>query len=210
MALSQQYVLAATPQQPEQVVNNEEIPAPHHQPPPSSKKPLSPSSIPPLLETAKQPPSRHILGIYILPIPPYPPTINSHTTYNYTRASHTLRVSNNGKNATIRPQNTSAHQQSASIFHWGSASPDPRRQRRRKIGSNRTRHTLPSTLMKPLGLTGHTAGDPAPTRKRRRLRAGNLALREIRHYQKSTDLLIAKMPFVRLVRSSPPPRCGGC
>ncbi|KAF8248865.1 histone-fold-containing protein [Wilcoxina mikolae CBS 423.85] len=44
------------------------------------------------------------------------------------------------------------------------------------------------------------AGDPAPTRKKRRIRPGNLALREIRYYQKSTDLLIQKLPFVRLVR----------
>lgn len=27
-----------------------------------------------------------------------------------------------------------------------------------------------------------------------------MALREIRHYQKTTDLLIAKLPFARLVR----------
>ena len=37
------------------------------------------------------------------------------------------------------------------------------------------------------------------------MRPGHLALREIRRYQKSTDLLIAKMPFVRLV-SVPPLR----
>ena len=36
--------------------------------------------------------------------------------------------------------------------------------------------------------------------KRRRYRPGTVALREIRRYQKSTDLLIRKRPFQRLVR----------
>ncbi len=34
----------------------------------------------------------------------------------------------------------------------------------------------------------------------RRFRAGTVALREIKRYQKSTDLLIAMAPFARLVR----------
>lgn len=37
-------------------------------------------------------------------------------------------------------------------------------------------------------------------KKPRRYRPGTLALREIRKYQKSTDLLIRKLPFQRLVR----------
>ena len=37
-------------------------------------------------------------------------------------------------------------------------------------------------------------------KKPRRYRAGTVALREIRKYQKSTDLLIRKLPFQRLVR----------
>ena len=36
--------------------------------------------------------------------------------------------------------------------------------------------------------------------KPRRYRPGTVALREIRRYQKSTDLLIQKLPFQRLVR----------
>ncbi|WRT66142.1 uncharacterized protein IL334_003095 [Kwoniella shivajii] len=39
-----------------------------------------------------------------------------------------------------------------------------------------------------------------PTRAKRRYRPGTLALKEIRQYQKSTDLLIAKLPFSRVVR----------
>uniref|UniRef100_A0A0N5C4W1 Histone domain-containing protein n=1 Tax=Strongyloides papillosus TaxID=174720 RepID=A0A0N5C4W1_STREA len=37
-------------------------------------------------------------------------------------------------------------------------------------------------------------------KKPRRRRSGTVALREIRKYQKSTDLLIPKLPFQRLVR----------
>ncbi len=40
----------------------------------------------------------------------------------------------------------------------------------------------------------------APRQPPRRYRPGTLALREIRKYQKSTDLLIRKLPFGRLVR----------
>ena len=43
----------------------------------------------------------------------------------------------------------------------------------------------------------------APTtgvKKPHRFKPGTVALREIRKYQKSTDLLIRKLPFQRLVR----------
>ncbi len=40
----------------------------------------------------------------------------------------------------------------------------------------------------------------APTPVRRRYRPGTVALREIRFYQRSTELLIRKLPFARLVR----------
>ena len=38
------------------------------------------------------------------------------------------------------------------------------------------------------------------TKKKMRFRPGTVALREIRRYQKSTDLLLKKAPFQRLVR----------
>ena len=41
---------------------------------------------------------------------------------------------------------------------------------------------------------------PAIVKKPHRYRPGTVALREIRKYQKSTELLIRKMPFQRLVR----------
>ncbi|KJA30187.1 hypothetical protein HYPSUDRAFT_267876 [Hypholoma sublateritium FD-334 SS-4] len=43
-------------------------------------------------------------------------------------------------------------------------------------------------------------GDGAQPRKPRRYRPGTVALREIRKYQKSTDLLLRKLPFSRIVR----------
>ncbi|KAI0053570.1 histone-fold-containing protein [Auriscalpium vulgare] len=42
------------------------------------------------------------------------------------------------------------------------------------------------------------ANDAAP--RRHRFRPGTVALREIRKYQKSTDLLLRKLPFARVVR----------
>jgi len=68
-----------------------------------------------------------------------------------------------------------------------------------------------STGGKPPGRRGDE-GAPAPAgprggrhagneqRKKHRYRPGTVALREIRKYQKSTDLLIQKLPFSRVVR----------
>ena len=45
-----------------------------------------------------------------------------------------------------------------------------------------------------------SAPSPAGVKKSKRARPGVVALREIRRYQKSTELLIRKLPFQRLVR----------
>ena len=42
----------------------------------------------------------------------------------------------------------------------------------------------------------------APQRRKPRYRPGTVALRQIRRYQKTTELLIRKLPFYRLVRES--------
>ena len=54
--------------------------------------------------------------------------------------------------------------------------------------AKKTRKSIPATknMKKP--------------RKKHRYRPGTVALREIRRYQKSTDLLIRRLPFQRLVR----------
>ncbi|GAB1197358.1 Histone H3-like centromeric protein hH3v [Aspergillus pseudonomiae] len=43
-------------------------------------------------------------------------------------------------------------------------------------------------------------GDPTPKGRHRRYRPGTVALKEIRKYQRSYDLLLRKLPFARLVR----------
>lgn len=53
----------------------------------------------------------------------------------------------------------------------------------------------------PIALKGNPISAHSPkSRKAHRYRPGTVALREIRKYQKSTDLLIRKLPFQRLVR----------
>ena len=74
------------------------------------------------------------------------------------------------------------------------------------------------TARKSLGPKGAAAGPKTPrkqlatkaarkpipatggVKKPRRFRPGTVALRDIRRYQKSTELLIRKLPFQRLVR----------
>ncbi|KKK15409.1 hypothetical protein P175DRAFT_0484190 [Aspergillus ochraceoroseus IBT 24754] len=43
-------------------------------------------------------------------------------------------------------------------------------------------------------------GDPTPHGRTRRYKPGTVALKEIRKYQRSYDLLLRKLPFARLVR----------
>ncbi|KAA8643236.1 hypothetical protein EYZ11_008617 [Aspergillus tanneri] len=43
-------------------------------------------------------------------------------------------------------------------------------------------------------------GDPTPQGRPRRYKPGTVALKEIKKYQRSYDLLILKLPFARLVR----------
>lgn len=64
-------------------------------------------------------------------------------------------------------------------------------------------------LLERTSLLTHRTGDDAatPTRKTRRYRPGTLALKEIRRYQRSVDLLLLKLPFARLVTLPAPPQC---
>lgn len=65
----------------------------------------------------------------------------------------------------------------------------PRKQLVPKAGRKKT--SVTGAIKKPA-----TAGIKKP----RRFRSGTVALREIRRYQKSTELLMRKLPFQRLVR----------
>jgi histone H3 len=64
---------------------------------------------------------------------------------------------------------------------------------------SRSTPCLVSRLSPPLNNI-HTKKNTGGVKKPHRYRPGTVALREIRKYQKSTDLLIRKLPFQRLVR----------
>ena len=71
--------------------------------------------------------------------------------------------------------------------------------RRRRKG--RTHYTPKRHTATPaVGAGQPTTGAGQPARRPHRFRPGTVALREIRRYQKSSELLIRKLPFQRLVR----------
>ena len=70
--------------------------------------------------------------------------------------------------------------------------PSPKKDKNRKSLAT-ARKTTPKTARPPPKDDGGSA-------KKRRWRPGTVALREIRAYQKSTNLLIPRLPFSRLVR----------
>jgi histone H3 len=57
-----------------------------------------------------------------------------------------------------------------------------------------------SKAIKTMRKTVRKTMNKPPIKKPHRYRPGTVALREIRKYQKSTELLIRKLPFQRLVR----------
>ena len=59
-----------------------------------------------------------------------------------------------------------------------------------------TRFSMGASLLKTFFVQAAAGG----VKKPHRFRPGTVALREIRRYQKSTELLIRKLPFQRLVR----------
>ncbi|MCJ1311611.1 centromeric DNA-binding histone H3-like protein cse4 [Agyrium rufum] len=56
------------------------------------------------------------------------------------------------------------------------------------------------SMTSAVGGAATTTASPAHQRKKHRYKPGTLALREIRRYQRTTDLLLLKLPFSRLVR----------
>ncbi|KUL84570.1 hypothetical protein ZTR_08717 [Talaromyces verruculosus] len=85
------------------------------------------------------------------------------------------------------------------------ASPrSPTTARKTKPKSPTTAKTTNRVTKRPAGKAPRASniqpGDPTPTGKRRRYKPGTVALKEIRKYQRSFDLLISKLPFARLVR----------
>jgi histone H3 len=66
---------------------------------------------------------------------------------------------------------------------------------RKSVGGKAPRKTLATKASIKKAITVATG-----ERKTRRYRPGTVALREIRRYQKSTELLLRKLPFQRLVK----------
>lgn len=69
---------------------------------------------------------------------------------------------------------------------------------RKQLATKAARKSVPG---QPMTVPGDYAnGKNGNVKKPHRYRPGTVALREIRKYQKSTDLLIRKLPFQRIVR----------
>ncbi|KAL4242099.1 histone H3 [Abortiporus biennis] len=79
------------------------------------------------------------------------------------------------------------------------SSPAPVPKKARSTARKSTGGRPPQARASGSGRGGADADQDGPPR-RRRFRPGTVALREIRKYQKSTDLLIRKLPFARVVR----------
>jgi histone H3 len=62
------------------------------------------------------------------------------------------------------------------------------------------KHAARKSLAKKEGATSKSKPATGGIKKPHRFRPGTVALREIRRYQKSTELLIRKLPFQRIVR----------
>ncbi|RLV90073.1 histone H3-like centromeric protein CSE4 [Spathaspora sp. JA1] len=75
-------------------------------------------------------------------------------------------------------------------------------ERQRQLQRSRATSSTSAAAARRTGLYRNEPGDVVTSRApvRRRYRPGNKALREIRQFQKSTDLLIRKLPFARLVK----------
>lgn len=86
--------------------------------------------------------------------------------------------------------------------------PSPKRGRKgtpTKRSVETIRHSPNTSVIKNRGKgqpagSGRSVGRSPEDHKRRRFRPGTRALMEIRKYQKSTDLLLRKLPFARVVR----------
>ncbi|CAB1422924.1 unnamed protein product [Pleuronectes platessa] len=74
------------------------------------------------------------------------------------------------------------------------------------LGHNFTQILIKEPPQEAAGDQGCRKSAPAPVgvKKPDRYRPGTVALREFRRYQKSTELLIRKLPFQRLVREDRP------
>ena len=82
-------------------------------------------------------------------------------------------------------------------IHLGKA---PRKQLAAKSAARKTAAVSPLLSCRGILLSLCYKAVTGGVKKPHRFRPGTVALREIRRYQKSTELLIRKLPFQRLVR----------
>lgn len=75
-----------------------------------------------------------------------------------------------------------------------------RRGKKKFIKKEKKRNKTKASHRRGLSPISTSLESPVTSPKTRRFRPGVVALREIRHYQKNTDLLIKKFPFQRLVK----------
>ncbi len=80
---------------------------------------------------------------------------------------------------------------------------------RAHLGGKSPKKPHPMTARKSFPRSGIPRGTPSPSKERRRtsgtpgrkrFRPGTVALRQIRHFQKTADLLIPRLPFSRVVK----------
>ena len=95
------------------------------------------------------------------------------------KTAYEIRLSLVGSEMCIRDSSTMARTKQTARKSTGGKVP------RKQVASKAARKTAPTS---------------ASVKKPHRYRPGTVALREIRKYQKSTELLIRKLPFQRLVR----------
>ncbi|KAF7308058.1 histone H3 [Mycena kentingensis (nom. inval.)] len=78
--------------------------------------------------------------------------------------------------------------------------PPPGKAPRKQLATKAARKTAPPHRRHTATDASFMQGPTGGVKKPHRFRPGTVALREIRRYQKSTELLIRKLPFQRLVR----------
>ena len=78
---------------------------------------------------------------------------------------------------------------------------------RKTVAAKAARKTVSAKAARRLPYNRRSAPTTGGVKKPHRYRPGTVALREIRRYQKSTNLMIPKMPYVKLLREITQDQC---
>jgi len=111
-----------------------------------------------------------------------------------------------GNNSTRNTTASGRESENVQCIPFTGAGPSRQQDREPRAGASNTRgNTAPqnrgsTTAPKKNTPQGRRRGRKQATPKKRRMKPGIKALKEIKDYQKSTNLLIPKLPFARLVR----------